>query len=283
MSSGPNGDCPEVIVLTKDRPAQVFALMESMYEHLPSPITHLIVCATSREYREAYERAVRLSPLAHVRVLWETDFERDLRAVLATVSADRLMFLVDDDVVVRPVDLEDLRGADLSREVFSLRLGKGITYCYTLDRRQTPPDFSLNDGQITWKWAACELYWGYPLSLDGHLLGTEPVRRMTEAIRFKGPNSYEARLQDFVGLFRGMRGRAYAMPAVINFSMNRVQDEVQNRSGEVSAAEMLARWMDGERIHWTSFGAVHSSPHVEVEPVWGSAATEHVQETRRDR
>jgi len=261
----------EGIVFSKDRPLQLFALLESYAELVrdPPPL-HLLFRASSAEYEEAYEEVVRLSPAPLGRVICERAFRDDLLALLDGVSAPRSFFLVDDIVVVREVDLPPLLGLDPRRFVPSLRLGAHLRRCYTYAREQPLPSFLdgvlANPDLLAWRWADGALDWGYPLSLDGNLFSTAEIRLLAHRTSFSAPNSFEAGLQAHLRRFRRRLGVCHREARILNVPCNKVQRENENRAGHVDAAELLRVWRSGRRLdHRRLRGIVNESAHEEVE------------------
>ncbi len=72
-----------------------------------------------------------------------------------------ILFLVDDNIFVRPFSLDSAVSALYSDDSvlgFSLRLGRNTTYCYAMDRPQALPEFQKKAGGIlSYDWTTAEL------------------------------------------------------------------------------------------------------------------------------
>jgi hypothetical protein len=106
-------------------------------------------------------------------------------------------------------------------------------------------------GLIKFDWSIHGSDYGYPLSLDGHVFRTNEIRRMTEAISFSDPNTYEGNQQIF-GDHPRRRMAAYVHSTLVGVPVNRVQGVHSNRNGEkfaFSTSDLNSRYLSGERIN----------------------------------
>src|SRR5205814_1009880 len=122
-------------------------------------------------------------------------FCRDLRAALE--GFERVLFLVDDNIFIRPFRMEDVAGAlhaSPSAVGFSLRLGRNISRCYPLgdSAQQLPPAEEVTPGILRYPWAEAIHDFGYPLEVSSSVyrmtdIGPE-IARMNGV---KNPNQLE--------------------------------------------------------------------------------------------
>jgi hypothetical protein len=240
--------------------------------------------ASSVEHSTAYDDVMRR--LATSRIRWvrqerRESFRGQLLQMLEAIEADRMLFLVDDNLFVEPVDFGDLAGVELRYSVPSLRLGRNLTYCYTTNQDQRQPPLrtlgvshssARSEAQehtsadlIEWDWRLGCFDWSYPLSLDGHLFDTAEVRAMSEVISFSSPSTYESQLQRFAPFFLPRLGVCYGKSRLVNIPFNRVQRRYGNRAGNVSAEELLGHWRKGLRIdHASYYGVSNISAHQDL-------------------
>ncbi len=88
---------------------------------------------------------------------------------------------------------------------------------------------------------------------------------MAALISFDAPNSFENQLQIFRPWFLNRYGIGYKKSKIMNIPCNRVQTEVNNLSGNIDAAEMLAQWQQGYQIDYKKlFGMINESVHQEI-------------------
>jgi hypothetical protein len=141
-----------------------------------------------------------------------------------------------------------------------------VRRCYTLQKEQPLPEFRNHEsGFLTWKWNEGRYDWGYPLSLDGHLFSTAELRAMVRHTVFSAPNSLEKALQSFGDLFLPRYGACFAESRIVNIPVNKVQTEIDNRSGGVHQDELLEKWEKGMRMDYRRlYDTVNESAHQEL-------------------
>jgi hypothetical protein len=275
---------PAAIVFSFDRALQVEALLASYIDHVANagPV-RVLYRASTDDHAAAYQdvmKRLRDSDIHWVRQQQRVSFRDQLLDLLDDLDTQGMLFLVDDDLVVEPIDFHDLAGFELRYTVPSLRLGRNLAYCYTLDEAQEQPPLTTvgkSDDRATattessppgellaWDWRVGRLDWAYPLSLDGHLFATAEVRAMAGAISFSSPNTLEAQLQRFAPFFLPRAGICYGKSRVLNVPFNRVQGRYRSRAGSVGAEELLQSWRDGFRVdHASYYGVCNVSAHQE--------------------
>lgn len=244
------------LIFSKDRPLQLAGLLESLRE-LVTPLSDIRVlyAPSGAEYAAAYAELAASPAGAGVRFIREEmgGFRRQLLYNLDDMKTDRVFFLVDDIVFIRPVDLRTFDTSDLRKAIPSLRLGRNTTFCYTADKEQSVPHFHTNGDLLYWRWQEGKFDWNYPLSADGHLFDRQLIRALCDLINFRSPNSFEDQLdKHFKKLFLAFSGVCYPESRLVNIPCNRVQDEILNRCGELSPEELLRLWQSGARIDITA-------------------------------
>jgi len=250
------------VIFSKDRPIQLFALLESISElsqNLGS--ISIIYNYESEEFQKAYEQVQKESPLNIKHFLSDNKdgFKSTLMNVLKNTSEDILFFLVDDIVFTHKFDFNLLKGLPFREGIFSLRLGETIRYSYMARSAQKIPKLKTltlnNQKLICWNWNEEKLDWGYPLSVDGHLFCKDEIFVMTQTLDFFAPNSYEKELQRFSRAMKSIKkGFALKKPVLFNNPCNMVQKEIiSNRSGNLSTVELLNKWNERKSIDVSKF------------------------------
>jgi hypothetical protein len=176
-------------------------------------------------------------------------------ATKAAVNSEHeyTMFLPDDCMFTREVDFDFLEMAFISRPIcFSLRCGINITYDLPLSKNIEKPFFTFNPywtGMMAWPWKECKDngYFGYPMSVDGHIFKTNEISEKVNAITFTNPNQLETALvrnpidHDFMA--------AFDKPSIVNLVLNRVQTtHPHNKSGNFTTEYLQARYDAGHRL-----------------------------------
>jgi len=71
---------------------------------------------------------------------------------------------------------------------------------------------------------------------------------MITSIDYKGPNSFESKMNIFRFIFRRFKGMSYRNSKLINISNNKVQEEIDNVSANMNLSELNNLYTDGYRI-----------------------------------
>lgn len=263
------------IVFSKDRPAQLHALLGSLADNVrPRCRVYVLYAASHSRYEEAYLEVFRdpsIEPMAVVPSRQTARLKVLLQEVLADVGTARVCLLVDDLLFLRPVDMALLCSYDPSFYVPSLRLGLNIVWCPFRQRAQSLPEsISESAGLITWDWASGDGAWGYPMSLDGNVFSTSEFRDMVDCIDFATPNFLESKLYRTFGRWLSLRrGVCYRESRLVNLPWNRVQQDFANFHGQTPADTLLEHWASGARIDFRSYyglqaRATHEAWHVQL-------------------
>ena len=258
-------DTIEGIVFSKDRPIQLFALLESYYKYCDDAVPlYIIYKASDNEYENGYEEVKSYFKKNEVYFIKESSFRNDLINIFHKIQSSHLFFLVDDNVFKSNFSFNDfLTFANKEDYIFSLRLGKNLDYCFTKNITQGLPKLKKEGKFLTWDWSSGESDWNYVFSVDGHIYKTKDVLEMTKLISFKAPNSYETNMNIFRYLLRRKKGLCYPNSVLINVCLNRVQNEVENISGDISVSELLKIWHENRKIDIDYFHDIENqSAHI---------------------
>ncbi|HEX2084848.1 MAG TPA: glycosyltransferase [Solirubrobacteraceae bacterium] len=261
----------DLVVFSKDRPAQLDLLLQSIERHFAEwrtvNLTVVHVAADERAAR-GYERVRALHPqIAFVDEATTRGTFRDITLSLLGRSP-RVAFLMDDQLFKAPFTLDrpELRLLDSDPEVMcvSLRMDPGMDYCYALDRRVPVPAFE--DGTV-WRWRDADGDWAYPMSLDAHIFRTDELLPLMRALPFANPNTLESALADHPLA----HAKLVCLPVAptVNIPDNRVQDVFANRHGAGDAAALTERFLAGDRLDLEPLiGLRTPSPHHEIPLPW---------------
>jgi hypothetical protein len=172
---------------------------------------------------------------------------------------DYLLFLVDDNLFVRPFSFGTVMGA-LQRHPravgFSLRLGRNAIRCYTRSISQRLPRLEpAGPDVLVFEWPGEEGDFGYPLEVSSSVYPREVIAGLLGVLRYTSPNTLESQLAGAVFDYDLPRWRPQLCcpPVSVAFCapVNRVQDAYPNRvgeSGKLTAAELARRFDEGLRI-----------------------------------
>lgn len=264
----------ECIIFSKNRALQLHALLLSYQENALNPVPlHILFHATSHEHRKAYDEVMKLFPFPRVCFYYQDSketFKEKLIRIIESIESQKIFFLVDDIVFTERVDLNKFCSLNTDKFIPTLRMGLNLKSCYTLQRNQEVPIFYHglleNSDMICWKWKQGILDWGYPLSIDGHLFSKIELLEMVKLIQFVAPNSLEANLQKFLGLFKHRYGVSYKKSVILNLPLNKVQNENNNRCGNFHENALLEKWKEGYQMDLRSlYGFMNESAHQEID------------------
>jgi hypothetical protein len=149
--------------------------------------------------------------------------------------------------------------------IVSLRLGSQITFCYTKQKAMHLPTLNPSkkqDDLLKFSWEEGCYDWAYPLSVDGHIFPTSEILVAAKLLDYRAPNTFERALQMLTPLYQKRLGYCFESPRILNIPLNRVQDENDNLSGEISPEYLLAKWQAGLTLDFktlsdTSTTSVH--------------------------
>ena len=270
---GENGLVPGLscIVVSSDRAMQLYALLETYFKFVlnPSPVTVLYKSSDER-HEKAYGEVAAAFRDAPARVAFlreQAGFRATLIGELARIKTRNLIFLTDDNLFLRPIDFRFAAEVDPLRSVLSLRHSPHLRRSYTAGVEHIPPTLFPVESHpelLRFKWFEQGAEWSDPWSVDGHVLSTAEVSVLTRLSEFKAPNTYEAALKTFNDLAKDRDGLCYRDSLIVNLPINRVQNEIQNKCGEISADFLLARWNEGLALDAGKFESlVPQSTHEE--------------------
>ena len=238
-----------IIVFSKNRACQLESLLRSMHDHLvydPVSVT-VLYRATDERFAAGYEKTLRRHPAPGIQWVEETDFHRDLtRRVLSLPPDQLIMFLVDDNIVFKKIDLQFIISQFTTRHLFiSLRVSRQY-------RNNDPlPAFQRSDSFLEWKWKILKRRsnnWNYPFSVDGNIYHLIRMQQIMRHIAFAAPNSFESAMHDYrrTRWVRQIKSAiAPAEPVIVNNPLNRVQAEGETWHTNMDIDRINEKYLDG--------------------------------------
>jgi hypothetical protein len=247
---------------SKDRPLQLHALLHSYFKLVANAAPLEIIYKASNEKIAGFYKELAIEFAKYpVCFVAEVDFYKQVLSWLELQEADRIFFLTDDAIFLEEMDLNDALSFDPLNEIFTFRLGKDLTYCFSHDRQQQLPFFETITGDkgatyLKWKWNdnMQSPDWSYPLSVDGHIFYRAELLAALKNINFKNPNTLEANMQVFLSFFICREGVCYEKVKMVNVPCNIVQSDFANRNtGLFTAEELIEVWAKKQRIAISEF------------------------------
>ena len=280
------------LIFSNDRAMQLQATIESFLLHCGDKEAADIVVlfkASSPLHQKQYDELKMKFPT--VAFVEETDFRQQVLSLVERCKY--VLFLVDDNIFVKPFSLKDVVAAlDSGKKAigFSLRLGKNTNFCYMLNSRQKLPAFGRVRKEILgYCWPGAEFDFGYPLEVSSSVYRSNDILRLLSRLEFSNPNTLES------GMSQNSRTFASMAPVLLTFEesvtfcnpVNIVQRVYENnkfgttrRYTTEQLADCFSRGMviDVQRY----IGFTPDSAHQEVE-LYFKTAGQPIPETLADR
>jgi hypothetical protein len=242
------------IIFSKDRACQLRLLLESIKKNADNIFNvNIIYKASNEEFNKGYEQLKAEELLPNINwVKQSLNFKKDVISILDS-NYEYSCFATDDDIIYRKVDEGKIIKAfkeDKDIFCFSLRLGKNVTVCYSMNSKNKIVPFEDEEEVIKWEWKKHYYDAGYSLSVDYHVFTTKDINKLVNKITFENPNTLEANLQIFSNFPKQIMA-AFEQSVVVNTPINIVNEVYNNRQGEqfaVSVEEFNKRYLDGEVI-----------------------------------
>jgi len=246
------------IIFSKDRAMQLHALLASYFNYTKNYSSISVIYTYSNEqHKQAYANLQREFQTFPVNFIIENNFSKQLKEIVNQSEADRIFFMTDDAIFLDYFDLNDCLQFHPVTNIFSLRLGVDLDYCFAYNKAQQVPNFAIQNINETtfntWKWKDMTESpdWIYPLSLDGTIFYKKEIEVLLSHITFTSPNSLEAQMQLYKELFLGRNGVCFSKVKYVNIPCNMVQKEFNNRSNDTySVEELVSYFLKGYRIDW---------------------------------
>jgi len=259
------------IIFSKDRAIQLRLLLESIKINANNIFNiNIIYIAETEELEQGYNKLISEQILPNINWIKQTeDFKQDV-INLINKEYSYTCFFVDDDIIYKKIESENEITQHFSDEnvfCFSGRLGKNITYCYSMNtNNKVVPLF--DDGKyIKWEWKPHYYDFQYALSLDFHVFRTNDILKLIKKTSFFNPNSLEGNIQMFNTYPRDIMV-SYTTSVMVNTPLNRVQDTCPNRCGEqfgITPQELNKKYLSGEVIDFDKIDFSNiNSPHCEL-------------------
>lgn len=245
-----------VIIFSKDRAAQLDLLLRSM----PQWNNNILYTCSTDEFAEGYDILETQYDNFFIR---QANFKDDLLRFIQPHERFTVFF-TDDDVFINDMPANSPQMYEMMNSshvaCLSLRLNPRMTYCYTLNRPMRHPHFHKYN---TWQWQRGDADFGYPMSLDGHIFPTCDILPLLQRLEYNNPNELEGRLA--TNPSHRPKMVCFDKSVIVNNPINRVQNTVPNRHGDISAEWLNEQFLQGKRIKLEPFlGYEPNACHVEL-------------------
>jgi hypothetical protein len=264
-----------IFIFSKDRPLQLDLLLKTLEQNVNGKLNvQVLYNASNDNYAKAYKQVFEENNSLNLLALQENRFRADMIDIMKKSNCKSVMFLVDDIVFIRPVDVDLLVSLSSKGYVVSTRLGKNITHAQTQNNAFiTQPHFESmeynGEDFLSWSWYKFKAsHWSLPTALDGNVFQVSSLIPIIASGDFKAPNSLEKALGEYRFVFKFSKAVCYEQPRIVNFPLNSVKTEdFDFPHMGLDTAEMLSIYENGGRLDITDFPHnEHNSPHMEWVP-----------------
>jgi hypothetical protein len=259
-----------MLIFSKDRPLQLYALLESTYKHVHGDYSaQVIYFASAPQYEKAYAQVQASYGTARfVKQKKRADFKNLVLNAIFNSPGSYVFFAVDDMMVTDSFSLTGCIEAmeKIASSSFHVRMGRNIAYNYMQNKKITlPPDMKkIQRDRYAWKFTKKEGGFYYPYSLDMTLYKKSDIKQQLETLQYDSPNTLESAWHR-QGALGGM-GLCFSHSKAVNIPLNLVQNDFQhNRNMRAFSPEyLLKKFNQGCKIDimnpWYKFD--NQSPHV---------------------
>lgn len=266
-----------IIIFSKDRAAQLDLLLRSLKLNLKEfkdCRLSILYNYSSDEYLQAYKQIENNNELGiSINFIPDNLHGSFKESLLRTIDLKNqlTMFLVDDIIFKTSFSLEDreIQFVKNNQEIIahSLRLWKGIDYCYATNNPNSIPKFVKG---CIWNWTNAEGDWNYPMSVDGNIYRTNFIFEKINQINFKNPNQLEAGLSATVDRNKLYLSCYVEESKLLNIPANIVQQTYANRHGNIiSVKELNDSFLNNKRLSYEHvLNYQNNTVHVEIPLKW---------------
>ena len=263
-----------IIVFSKDRACQLELFLRSMqhfFVQFNNFTINVLYTYSDEEYGAGYD--VLMSDIRiprNVFIIKQGSF-KDYLMDLTYESNPYTVFFVDDMVWKSSFSLEEQTFLKFTKDLqvlcLSLRLMRGLTYCYPICAYNDVPEL---DRDNKWEWEGLNGDYGYPMSLDGHIFRTKDIIPLLRDCEYGDPNQLEVQMAlHALSLNYRPKMICCAVSPMMNIPLNSVQTSWENRHGLFSARDMNMKFLLGNRISTENiYGKENSACHQLIDLRW---------------
>lgn len=270
------GERAGVVIFSKDRPMQLYALLESMYLWCSNIGTVVVIYhAVDDEYEVGYQTVRRDFPqavyLVQSRENPRSDFKKLFLCALEQLPERYVLLGVDDIVVKDECDCtEMIRLLEQTGAYgFYLRFGENVIECLLANgaAQSVPAHAYITPSVLSWRFCDGILDWAYPNSVDMTLVRKEQILDDAQKLHYTTPNTFEGSWFNYCNPGKDARGLCYVFSKIVNVPVNMVQQDWSNPiTNRHTAHDLAVKFNAGYKIDVHAlYGFKNRSPHNDVE------------------
>lgn len=258
-----------LLVISKDRPFSLRSFLRSVREFFPSaPQIKVVICCRDNFTKLRYEKVKReFDDYLDVEYIYEEAcFKSAMIDCLDSTNVSRVMLCVDDQVLFRNVEYSELVSSLTEVDFFTLRLDLKCDYSYNLNENMSPPSaVEKHVFHNSWRCKNIKNDFYYALSFDTTLIPTTLLKSMCYKLYYTSPNQLESYMNYSIHsmTFCRMRIGCRHAQSAINFVLNKVQQDNDNRSLQLSLEELnnlfdIGKCVTADKDYIENFRSSHS-------------------------
>jgi hypothetical protein len=268
----------DLVIFSFDRPLQLYALLESIKEHVTGlGEIHVIYRASSETFAKGYEEVKKDFSQAKYVIQGENprnDFKPLTLNSTFKSSNSHIIYAVDDIIVKDAINLSECISLleNTGAYAFYLRLGKNLSECYAMNHAQSVPSMvKVSNDVYAWCFAIGELDWAYPHTVDMTLYRKKDIEHLFNSLNYSAPNTLEAQWAGQGKNVMRNYGLCYETSRIVNVPLNIVQSDIPaNRNmNYLSAQKLLDFFLVGIKMDIKSLYKINNkAAHMNYEPTF---------------
>ena len=274
-------DVTDIIAFSWNRPLQLYAMLESLYEKGKNfGQVFVIYRSSNTSFDEGYNQVMKRFP-AVTFVRQDDAMARQVFKNLVmkytfdpSISKAKYIAYSTDDLVLRE-DIDFAKGVKALKNYkaagFFYRLGKNIDQCYMYDNKHTPPPhlMPLGDDIYAWQFKNGTGDWDYPNSVDFTLYSKDLIKPTLAGFHFTYPNDFEGVWAQRAN--HKLLGLCHSSSKIINMPLN-VMSNATNRGMRVEEYKpeaLLSKFNQGLKMDRKPLESITPhSPHMDYHPTF---------------
>ncbi len=261
---------PLITIFSKNRPLQLQACIESIYQHGANVGDINVIVKGDRVLYDNVAKEIERKYKKRPKMYYESNFYTDMHRQLDPYYSHWVP-CVDDTIFFAPFDLHE--GCQLLRKHsnligFSLRLGNNTKRCYMTKSGQSARGLRTEHKYLIWDWTKSSGDFGYPLEVSSSIYRMSDAQKVLfKCERFCSPNDMELYMDRFKSNMTDKHMLAsYHHSVAVSLPMNLTQSMWANPNSKdeaYSTQELLNKYKQGFRM--SPVGAIKpTAAHMEL-------------------
>ena len=251
----------DIIIYSKDRACQLDLLLRSIDLKFENKNNVFVLYDYSNEdFQIGYELVFNKDYGFNVIPIKQDKgtFYNVLKDTVDKITTDFICPFCDDDVFIRNTNLDTISNFINDNTIgIHLRYSQDLTISYHHNNYLPNPKFlPIEDPFILWNWKEYPMIdrWGYPYQGGGLVYRKSFLKHMIDNIKFSLPNSFETAMMSKRNDWGKSLIVGFKHSPIVNVSINRVQNEVNNRGGRdvnISPKQLNDLFLNGNIIDYS--------------------------------